>query len=295
MRRGTDTRRKVEEAAGRLFNERGYQRTTMQAIADDAGVHVQTIYLAYGTKAAVLSATATRLVAGGEDPASHPSDRRWVPAIQATPDPARKLRLYVRHIRDVAPRITRLVDTLRAAAAADPDVAAFLAHMQAGRREGPFTLLAPLAAAGQLRPGLTSTPQPTSPTPLPAPTPSGRSSTTVGGARSGPRRGSPISSVRSCCPGRTGQSFLTSPSGTAGSAPVPSWLGDCGGRSPPTARPCLGRRADPGWPTQRAGRSAPGDGRLGLSVRDPRRGQGVGSGLCRGASQHAPGVGSHHR
>ena len=153
-RRGSDTRRKVEEAAGRLFDERGYERTTMQAIADEAGVHVQTIYLAYGTKAAVLSATATRLVAGGEDPASHPSERRWVRAIQATPDPARKLRLYVRHIRDVAPRITRLVDTLRAAAAADPDVAAFLAHMQAGRREGPFTLLAPVAAAGQLRPGL---------------------------------------------------------------------------------------------------------------------------------------------
>lgn len=153
-RRGGDTRRKVEEAAGRLFDERGYERTTMQAIADEAGVHVQTIYLAYGTKAAVLAATATRLVAGGEDPESHPSERRWVRVIQATPDPARKLRLYVRHIRDVAPRITRLVDTLRAAAPADPDVAAFLAHMQAGRREGPFALLGPVAAAGQLRPGL---------------------------------------------------------------------------------------------------------------------------------------------
>jgi AcrR family transcriptional regulator len=127
----------------------------MQVIADAAGVHVQTIYLAYGTKAAVLAAAATRLVAGDEDPASHPSTRRWARQIQATPDPARKLRLYVRHVRDVAPRITRLVDMLRAASPSDPEAAEFLSHMQEGRRAGPFALLAPLAEAGQLRPDLT--------------------------------------------------------------------------------------------------------------------------------------------
>lgn len=154
-RRGEDTRRKVEEAAARLFSERGYEPTTMQAIADDAGVHVQTIYLAYRTKAAVLAAAATRLVAGDEDPASHPSERRWARQIIESADPERKLRLYVRHVRDVAPRVIRLVDMLRAAAPADPDVAAFLTHMLEGRREGPYALLEPLAAAGHLRPGLT--------------------------------------------------------------------------------------------------------------------------------------------
>jgi AcrR family transcriptional regulator len=153
-RRGDDTRRKVEEAAGELFAERGYQSTTVQAIADAAGVHVQTIYLAYGTKATLLAAAATRLVAGDEDPASHPSQRRWVRRIQAATHPQRKLRLYVRHIREVAPRVVRLVDVLRAAAPDDAEVAAFLAQMQEGRREGPFVLLAPLAEEGLLRPGL---------------------------------------------------------------------------------------------------------------------------------------------
>ena len=138
-----------------MFTERGYQSTTMQAIADLAGTHVQTIYLAYGTKAALLSATATRLVAGDEDPQSHPSTRRWVRQIQATADPERKLRLYVRHIRNVTPRIARLTDMLRATAPADPDVAAFLRHMQEGRRQGPLAILAPVADAGHLRPGLT--------------------------------------------------------------------------------------------------------------------------------------------
>jgi AcrR family transcriptional regulator len=154
-RRGDDTRRKVEEAAGRLFSERGYESTTMQAIADAAGVHVQTIYLAHGTKAAVLAAAATRLVAGDEDPQSHPSARRWARRIQATTEPSRKLRLYVRHIREITPRIVRLIDTLRATAPADPEVATFLSHLQEGRRAGPYALLAPLAEAGQLRSHLT--------------------------------------------------------------------------------------------------------------------------------------------
>jgi AcrR family transcriptional regulator len=154
-RRGEDTRRKIEEAAGRLFTSRGYEATTMQAIADEAGVHVQTIYLAYGTKASVLAAAATRLVAGDEDPGSHPGQRRWVREIVGTPDPRRKLRLYVRHVREVTPRVVGLIDTLRAGAPSDADVAGFLAQMLQGRHEGPYALLEPLASAGQLRPGLT--------------------------------------------------------------------------------------------------------------------------------------------
>jgi AcrR family transcriptional regulator len=154
-RRGDDTRRRVEEAATRLFTERGYSATSMQAIADAAGVHVQTIYLAYRTKAAVLAACAARLVAGDEDPATHPSQRPWARTIQATPDAREKIALYVRHILDVAPRITPLTDVLRATAPSEPDAAAFLEHMERARREGPLQLLGPLASNGHLRDTLT--------------------------------------------------------------------------------------------------------------------------------------------
>ncbi len=153
--RGSDTRRRVEEAAAELFTTSGYGATSMQAIADAAGVHVQTIYLAYHTKAAVLAACAARLVAGDEDPATHPSQRRWAREIQATADPRRRIELYVRQIFRVAPRITALIDVLRATAPSEPDAAAFLEQMERGRREGPLRLLGPLAADGQLRAGLT--------------------------------------------------------------------------------------------------------------------------------------------
>jgi AcrR family transcriptional regulator len=127
----------------------------MQAIASQAGVHVQTIYLAYGTKPALLAACAARLVAGDEDPETHPAERRWARAIASEPDPRAKLIRYVKHVGDVSPRITPLIDVLRATAPAEPEVAAFLAHMEQGRREGPYQLLGLGVAAGTWRPGLT--------------------------------------------------------------------------------------------------------------------------------------------
>ena len=152
--RRTATRHKVAAAAAHLFVEQGYDATTMQAIADEAGVHVQTIYLAFGTKSAVLADAAALLVAGEEDHQSHPRERRWVHQIEQEPDPERQLRLYARHIRDVAPRVIALFDMMRATAGADEDVAAFLERAEAGRRQGPYHLLPRLIDVGALQPGL---------------------------------------------------------------------------------------------------------------------------------------------
>jgi AcrR family transcriptional regulator len=153
-RRGSDTRRRIEEAAAALFTRHGYTATTMQAVADQAGVHVQTIYLAYGTKPALLAACAARLVAGPEDPTTHPGERGWAREVAAEPEPRRKLARYVRQIGDVSPRITPLLDVLRATAPAEPDVAAFLEQMEHGRREGPLQLLGLGVAPGTWREGL---------------------------------------------------------------------------------------------------------------------------------------------
>ncbi len=152
--RGAATRARVERAAAELFVERGYLATSMQEIATAAGVHVQTIYLAYGTKAALLAAAAARLVAGEEDPETHPSRRRWARRIQETDDPREKIALYVAYVVEVGPRVAGLIDVLRATAPAEPEVAAFLLQMERGRREGPLHLLGPLAESGALRDGL---------------------------------------------------------------------------------------------------------------------------------------------
>jgi AcrR family transcriptional regulator len=155
-RRGSDTRRRIEQAAARLFTRDGYTATTMQAVAAEAGVHVQTIYLAYRTKPALLAASAARLVAGEEDPGTDPADRRWAREVAAAPDPRAKLARYVKQIADVTPRIAPLIDVLRTTAPAEPDVAAFLEQMEDGRREGPLQLLGHGVPAGTWQPGLTA-------------------------------------------------------------------------------------------------------------------------------------------
>jgi AcrR family transcriptional regulator len=119
--RGAETCTKVEEAAGRLFTQHGYYATTLQPIADAAGVHVQTVYLAYGTKAAVLRAAAA-WATSEEDPAIPPPDRRWVRAIVATDEPRLKLRLYVRHIRDITQTWGPFQQAMRAASAEPGDM-----------------------------------------------------------------------------------------------------------------------------------------------------------------------------
>jgi len=154
-RRGMETRRKVEEAAAELFVQRGYHGTSMQDIAAAAGVHVQTIYLAYGTKAELLRAAASWKVSEGEDPAIPPPERRWVRELIAEDDPRQKFRLYVRHIRHVTEQWAPMRDVMRAAAG-EPEVAEKLAAMEYGRYQGPENLWPAIEQKGQLREGLTA-------------------------------------------------------------------------------------------------------------------------------------------
>src|SRR5215218_3311731 len=53
------TRRDILEAAERVFLRHGYAATTMGAIADEAGVALKTVYVAYASKSGVLRALAS--------------------------------------------------------------------------------------------------------------------------------------------------------------------------------------------------------------------------------------------
>ena len=53
--RAAVTRRRILDAARRRFFEDGYAATTLQAVATEAGVAVQTIYAVFGSKAAILA------------------------------------------------------------------------------------------------------------------------------------------------------------------------------------------------------------------------------------------------
>jgi AcrR family transcriptional regulator len=155
-RRGTPaTRRRIAEAALDLFTTRGYAASSLQAIADAAGLHVQTIYQTYGSKPAVLAAACELARAGDDDdPEALPTEWRWAKAVMAEVDPTRQIAGFATHIRATAPKAGPLVAEIRSAARSDAALASFLAHAEAGRYLGPSGIAALLEGTGALRPGL---------------------------------------------------------------------------------------------------------------------------------------------
>ena len=93
------TRRDILAAAGALFRADGYTAVAMPAIAREAGVAVETIYRAFGSKAGLFAAVIDAAVAGGAPersgrsrtaPRSERSSRNRIRAARssATPRPS---------------------------------------------------------------------------------------------------------------------------------------------------------------------------------------------------------------
>jgi AcrR family transcriptional regulator len=148
------TRRRIAQAAAELFASRGYAATSLQAVADAAGVHVQSIFMTYGTKIAVLEAAVRAVVAGDDDFEGFGRDWPWAKELLAEPDPERQLRLFAHHIRNLAPRAGPLTAEMRSAARADAGVEAFLTDVLTSSFRGPSGICTRLAATGALRAGL---------------------------------------------------------------------------------------------------------------------------------------------
>jgi AcrR family transcriptional regulator len=120
--RAQATRERVVAAAAPLFVAHGYLDTTMAELAAAAGVAVQTLYLAFGGKAAVLRAVWD--AAGPERPAG------WTAALAAAPDGPAAL---ARHVDATTAAVERRhpLDAVLRAAAADPEPAELLAGARA--------------------------------------------------------------------------------------------------------------------------------------------------------------------
>src|SRR3954454_1667006 len=61
------TRTDILDAAQRLFEQRGYAATTMEAIAAEGGVALKTVYVAFETKSGLLRALWNHLLRAGDD------------------------------------------------------------------------------------------------------------------------------------------------------------------------------------------------------------------------------------
>jgi AcrR family transcriptional regulator len=146
------TRRDIEAAANKLFRERGYAGTSMPAIASEAGVVVETIYRAFGSKAGLFKAVIEAALAGGSERAkAPPAERPAIRAVIEETDPRRKLELYAATQPGVHGRSGPLYRVLVGAANSDPELAEVLDTLEARRLHGLGGLAAQLAESRALR------------------------------------------------------------------------------------------------------------------------------------------------
>jgi len=138
----------VLDAAAALFVREGYLRTTMKAIAGEAGTSVETVY-AQGSKPALLLACVDRALAGDDDDVPM-TDRDEFTAALAQPSAAAAVEGFVRALAHVAERVGGLVVAFEDAAAADAPTAELWALAEQHRRADLRRLVQAVADRGPL-------------------------------------------------------------------------------------------------------------------------------------------------
>lgn len=122
----------------------------MAAIAEEAAVSIETIYLSIGGKASLVRYLVETALSGEDEPVP-PTERKGVQEVRAEPDPRRKVQLFARMVRRMLERLSPIWQMVLEAAPADPQLKAFVAELQQ-RHAGTMQLVVEhLTEAGQLR------------------------------------------------------------------------------------------------------------------------------------------------
>lgn len=147
------TRRAVVEAAHALFSEGGYAATSVQAVADRAGVSLDTVYASVGRKPQLLLAVHDLVLGEGAGPV--PAEQRgYVQAVREASGAQTKIRLYADAMGRLLPRSVPVVEALREAGLTDPSCAAQHRALSERRAANMRLFVADLRATGELRPDL---------------------------------------------------------------------------------------------------------------------------------------------
>jgi AcrR family transcriptional regulator len=145
----SQTRARILEAADAVFRERGYERATISAVAAEAGVADETVYMHFKNKRTLLGELVQGAVRGG-DP--RPVPEQDAPrALAAVPDQREQLRLFARDISERLERAAPLVVLVSEGATGEPELAGLLERLHSHRLRNLRTLVDALGANGQLR------------------------------------------------------------------------------------------------------------------------------------------------
>ena len=146
------TRALIVSVAARLFAEQGYVPTTVEAIASESGVALQTVYNSVGNKAALLSAVLDAAASGPHSPSNVLELMRQRTA--EAPDFDALIAVLADWFVEVHRRTGTVVAVIAQAAAVDPAVAKLQADRALQRLERYGEAAAAVRSRGGLRSGM---------------------------------------------------------------------------------------------------------------------------------------------
>src|SRR3954469_7786589 len=126
------TRRRIRDAAETLFLRDGYARTSMKAIAGQAGVAEKTMYLAFASKAALLRQVIQVAVQGDEAPIPLPERPDWRALVAGPVDEV--FDRFAARNASLMTRTAAIIALGEAAASADPELGEYRDHAHAATR-----------------------------------------------------------------------------------------------------------------------------------------------------------------
>ena len=152
-----ETRRRILDAAYKLFTQSGYAAVTMQAIADEAGVAMQTIYSIFKNKPRVL-VELFNVSSAVPNEAHVPVPQRAGPrAMAAEPDQRRQLEMFARIVADNLTGAAPISEIMIDAARSERDIQTILERLNIQRLEHMTLAVEQIAAHGPFRSGVDAT------------------------------------------------------------------------------------------------------------------------------------------
>ena len=149
-----ETRRSIVAAATQLFTEQGYGATTIDAVADAAGVSRKTVFTAVGGKVELLKVALDWAVAGDDRPVAL-AERAELRQLFEQPDPAALVTGWARVLAAIDARVAPLFQALEVAAGIDSEAKELLEQSQHQRLAAARLLVERLRALGALTNDLT--------------------------------------------------------------------------------------------------------------------------------------------
>ena len=148
------TRRLILEAARRLFYQRGYPNTTIDAIAQEAGVAPETVYATFRAKQEILK-NLVDVTLVGDDEDTPLLQRPFIQETIKITDPQAYIRSFAGDIYQIMTRMSPLFALLRSTSDLDPEIAALLKTILDERLKGMGFFLKHLVQLSPLREGVT--------------------------------------------------------------------------------------------------------------------------------------------